>query len=243
GRAHRHVGVELRPLAGRALPRRHEPGPAARPLHAPLRHRRAERQLLPVAEERDVRRLAPPAPAGLRHVGEGAARSDPREAALRPGDLARADDGVLARARRATGGAPRAAASRPRARRRPPRLVPRPGAALDAGRRGAAAPHVAERRGVRAPRAARRGVLRGEWRRPAVRAPRHRTVRLRAAARAEPRPPVRRQLLRGRPVVVGRPGPGVAGDGPRRLRLLQQRRSRSRRPQRGPAEGARRGRV
>src|SRR5688500_19346558 len=73
-RLHRDVRVELRPLGRRPVPAGHAPARPAGALRAPVRHRRAQRELLPLAAHGDFRELATPSSAGIRAVGEGAAR-------------------------------------------------------------------------------------------------------------------------------------------------------------------------
>ncbi|CAA9356191.1 MAG: FIG003003: hypothetical protein, partial [uncultured Nocardioidaceae bacterium] len=238
GHLHRYVGLELRALGARPLPRRRQAGGPPEPLRAAVLHRGAQQQLLPVAAELRVRLLAA-APAGrLLDVGEGAAWADARQTALRPRGVGGPDLQVLARAGRQAGRAAGAAGPRPGARRRPPGALPAPAAPVDAYDRRAQAPQLAQRRGVRPARAASGGVLRDERCLAALRPSSHGTVRVRAPARLRPAPSVRRLLSRRGPAVVGRPAAGVGGGGQGRLRLLQQRRGRQRRPQRGDAEAA-----
>ncbi|CAA9361915.1 MAG: FIG003003: hypothetical protein, partial [uncultured Nocardioidaceae bacterium] len=220
----RDVRMELSALGRRPLPSGHAAVPAAAGLHRRVRYRRAQRQLLPLAGAALVRELATAAARRVPDVGEGAARPDPWEAAARARGLGGPDRGRVARARRAQGGAARPARADPRARRRPAGLLPQPAAALDPGRGRAAPSELAPRRRLRHPRAPPGGVLRDERRPAAVHPPGHRPGRVRAAARTQPRPPVRRLLHRRRPAVVGRPVTGVGTRGPRGLRLLQQRR-------------------
>ena len=61
GGAHRDVGLELRPLGRRPVPARHAAARPAGALRRALRHRRAQRQLLPLAPRRELRELAAPA--------------------------------------------------------------------------------------------------------------------------------------------------------------------------------------
>ena len=105
GHQDRHVGLELRSLASRAVPAgASRPGPA-RPLRGRLRHRRAEQQLLPLAPAGGVPQLAGQAAGGFPAVGQGAARADPCPQAVRAGGMAAAHRGGLARAGRQAGGA------------------------------------------------------------------------------------------------------------------------------------------
>lgn len=91
----RHLGLELRPLGRRALSRRPACREAAGLLRRQLRHRRTQCQLLPVAPAGQLRELAPAVAARVPDVGEGTARPHPRQEALRPRDLGRADRGRL----------------------------------------------------------------------------------------------------------------------------------------------------
>src|SRR4051794_15284293 len=63
--------MELRPLGRRPVPARHPARGSAGPLRAPVRDRRAQRQLLPVAPGRQFRELAPSPAARLPALGQG----------------------------------------------------------------------------------------------------------------------------------------------------------------------------
>src|SRR3954451_11562303 len=84
GDPHWDFRLELRPLVRSALPASRARGGATRLLHAVLRNRGAQQQLLPLAEARDVSELVPATAGRVPVLGEGAARSYTRQAALRP---------------------------------------------------------------------------------------------------------------------------------------------------------------
>ena len=86
-------------------------------------------------------------------------------------------------------------------------------AALDAGGGRVPPPQLARRRRSSPCSSGTAPPMRDERRRAAVRPARDRAVRLRAAARPRPRPPLRRLLLRRRPALVGRPDPRVGAAG------------------------------
>ena len=209
--ADRHVRLELRPLGTRALPAGTAGAGPAGALRGALHHGGAERQLLPLAAGRFLRQLAAPASGGFPPVGQGPARPDARQEALRPRGLDGADRPLLARTRRQAGGAAGPAAAGFRARRRPAGLFPRRAAGLDPGQRRVPPPQLGPPRRLCPPGTARRRVLRDERRRAPLHPPRHRTVRLRPAARTGPPAPLRRFLLGRGPALVGGPDPGMAG--------------------------------
>ena len=211
--ADRYVGLVLRPLDRCAVSTENACGSETCPLRRGVRHRRAERQLLPVAPRRHVRRwhdrlpdgfrMTVKAPRGLTHVRRlYCARA-----------LDRADRSGLGGAGRPRRSAAGAAATRPGARRRSPRLVPGSCAAgaAGAGGDGAAPPDVARRRGVRASGAARCRVCGDERRGSAVHPARHHRFRLRAAAR--PRPPPSTPARTPTPPAAGGPTGSANGSG------------------------------
>ena len=124
-------GMVVRRLAGPGVPERPAGPPVARGLRDPLRHRGAERDLLPAARARTVEAWAAQAPPGFCFavkVGQfGSHRKklrDARSLAAQPPRPGRA-------ARAAPGPQPRAAPAAVAARRRPPRRLPRRGAGAD----------------------------------------------------------------------------------------------------------------
>ena len=150
----RHLGLVLRPLDRRAVSRRAAGVQAPGPLRRRVRHRRAQRQLLPLAARRHLRRLAPTAARRVHHVGQGAPRADPLPSAAFAGAVDRAVRAVLDGARRPARGATGSAASRAGARRRAARALPCPYAAMDSGGDGTASSVLGRPRRVRHPRTA-----------------------------------------------------------------------------------------
>ncbi|CAA9329383.1 MAG: FIG003003: hypothetical protein, partial [uncultured Cytophagales bacterium] len=230
--SHWHFGLELRPLARRAVPARHQALGTARLLRAAIPHRGTQQQLLPLAEPGGLQKLAATAAARVPAQRESAAGPHPRQETLRPGKVDGPPPGELAPTGRQTGRAAGATLPAFCLRLRPPGVFPRPGTALDAGGRRNAAPELAPRRHFFAARKAPGRLLHHERRPIALHPAGDGSLRVRTPARPRPPVPLRRLLLRQRPALVGRPHPRMAVRGQRSLRLFQQRRWRQRRPQR-----------
>ena len=207
-----HLGLDLRQLGRAVLPERRGPAPLAGVLRRAPPDGRAQREPLPLAPGHRVHRVARPAAGRVRDGRQGAARTDPRPAAAtRPSAGPRSSSAgsacsATAPDRCSSSCHPRWSATTPGwtyALGHLPSLPPHG--------RGVPAPVVAPRRGVRHPRAAPLGLRRHERRQAALRPAGDERPGLRPLARAEPRAPLRRLLLRRRPALVGRPAARVGG--------------------------------
>src|ERR1700722_2795168 len=101
--------MELRPLGARAVPARAAGPRAAAAVRRRLPDRRAQQQLLPLAEPGSVQLLAASAASWVPALGQGAQGAHPRTEAAGTRDLDRAHRRGLARTRRQAGGAARPA--------------------------------------------------------------------------------------------------------------------------------------
>lgn len=84
GRSHRYVRMELPALGERAVSAWYAAGATPGPLYPAILHGRAQRQLLSLAADGDLRGLARSAAPGLRAVGQSLSRPDARQAPARP---------------------------------------------------------------------------------------------------------------------------------------------------------------
>ena len=215
-RAHRHLRLELPALGRRALRPGHAARRAAGRLHRPVRHRRAQRQLLPLAADRTFagwRRRLPDgfvmcvkAPRGLTHAKRLYAPEAWVGPHRRPAGTSSARDAACSSC----------SSPPPRSATTPASTTSSAHCAVDRRRRRAAPPELAGRRRVRHPRTPRRGVrasMSGADLPCVLRATASFVyVRLHGPDHDAP---LRRLVLRRRPALVGRRASGV---GARRAR-------------------------
>ena len=114
-----------------------------------VRHRRAQRELLPLAARRDVRRLAAPAAGRLRHVRQGAARPDARQAPVRARGVGRSGSWLAGTSSATGAGSCWCSFARTRSATTRGWTISSGSLPAGAGRRRASPPVLADRRRVR----------------------------------------------------------------------------------------------
>src|SRR5829696_1659052 len=212
--SHRHVRLELPALGGGPVSPRAPPSAASRSLPPPLPQRRAQRELLPLANGRRVWILEAEAAPGLRSRRQGAPGPHPSAPTLRPRGLGRSHPTWSRPAGSRAGTAARSALATVRDRSRATRLLPPMRRSRSPGRGRDAPSELASGADVRALGAPPRGLLRHERSRASLRASRDGSDRVRQVTWARPGCAVCRLVRGRRSSLVGRSRARVGGPGP-----------------------------